>query len=118
MFKIEVLNLNVYLAGVDEVAQINNKLATLQLGVDNIMSAISDFAVKQKAHNYRVDVAIAGLTGAIQGLNDLIKKLQNSSGQISAEDQATLDSLDAAGESAASKLEALDALTPPVVPAA
>lgn len=80
----------------------------------HIMSAISDFAAKQDAHN----AAIAGLSGDIDTLNAEIKTLQNSAGAITPEDQATLDRLDAVGQSAADKLTALDALTPPPVPPA
>lgn len=82
------------------------------------MSAISEFAAKQDAHNIAIDASIAGVTGDIQTLNDLIKTLQTSAGTISPEDQATLDRLDAAGQAAADKVAALDALTPPVAPTA
>ncbi len=83
-----------------------------------IMSAISDFAAKQDAHNAAIDAAIAGLSTDIDTLNAEIKTLQGSAGAITPEDQATLDRLDAAGQAAADKLTALDALTPPTVPAA
>ncbi len=82
----------------------------------NIMSQISDFAAKQKAHNDKIDAAITGISGDIAGLNDLIQKLQTTPGPISAEDQATLDQLDAAGTALADKVAAVDDLTPPVVP--
>lgn len=78
---------------------------------------IADFAAKQDAHNAAIDTAIAGLSTDIQTLNAEIKTLQTSAGAITPEDQATLDRLDAAGQSAADKLTALDALTPPPVPA-
>lgn len=81
-----------------------------------IMSAISDFAVKQEAFNDRVDTAITGVIGDIKALNDLVEKLQTTPGPISAEDQASLDALEVRGDAIAAKLEALDALTPPVVP--
>jgi hypothetical protein len=83
-----------------------------------IMSAISDFAVKQNAFNDRIDASITGVRADVTGLNDLILRLQNSPGPISPEDQASLDSLQVRGEAITAKLEALDALTPPVVPAA
>lgn len=82
-----------------------------------IMSAISDFAAKQSAFQDRVDVAVTGLQGDIQGLNDLITKLQNSPGTVTPEDQASLDAIQARSSAIADKLDALDALTPPVVPA-
>ncbi len=81
-----------------------------------IMSKISEFADKQNAHNDKIDAAISGLTGDIQALNDLIKQLQESNGEITPEDQALLDALDARGQAIETKLEALDALNPPPVP--
>jgi predicted nucleic acid-binding Zn-ribbon protein len=81
-----------------------------------IMSAISDFAVKQDAFNDRQDAAITGLQGDVQALKDEITKLQNSPGTITPEDQATLDRIQARSETIATKLEALDALTPPTPP--
>ena len=81
-----------------------------------IMSAISDFAVKQTAFNDRINNAIAGLVGDVQLLNDKITELQNSQGQITPGDQTLLDELQVAGNVLADKLEALDNLTPPVPP--
>lgn len=95
-----------------------------------IMSKISEFAEKQNAHNEKIGVGIDnintsldGLTSDIQEMKDLIQKLQNSSGEISAEDQATLDQLEAKSDSAeknvtaaADKAKALDALNPPIPP--
>ncbi len=80
------------------------------------MSAISDYAAKANAFNDRIDSAVTGLQGDVQTLNDLIKKLQDSAGQITVEDQATLDQLQARAETIATKVEALDALTPPPTP--
>ncbi len=80
------------------------------------MSAISDFAAKQNAHNDRVDTALTGIQGDVKFLQDTIDKLQNSPGAITPEDQALLDALDARADVTASKLEALDALNPPVPP--
>jgi predicted nucleic acid-binding Zn-ribbon protein len=106
-----------------ELHVINQKLET-------IMSKISEFAAKQSAHNAAVDAAlgnvstaVTGITGDISTLNDLIKKLQDSQGQITPEDQATLDQLDAAGQALQDRADVLakaaadaDALTPPPVP--
>lgn len=83
-----------------------------------IMSAISDYAAKQSAFNDRQDAAITDLQGDVQNLNDQITALQNSPGSITPEDQALLDGLTARGESIATKLEALDNLTPPKAPTA
>lgn len=83
-----------------------------------IMSKISDFATAQNAFNDQIDQAVTGLTGDIKTLNDLITTLQNSNGAITPEDQASLDALQARAKTIADKLTALDALTPPAVPAA
>jgi hypothetical protein len=84
----------------------------------HIMSAISDFAVKQNAFNDRMDKAVAGLQGDIVSLNETIKTLQNSPGTITPEDQASLDTIQVRAQTIADKLDALDALTPPVPPTA
>lgn len=81
------------------------------------MSAVSDFAARQAAFNDRQDAAVTALQGDVQSLNDIITALQNSAGGITAEDQALLDQIEARSAQIATKLEALDALTPPVVPA-
>jgi len=92
---------------------LEHKLALMEI---NIMSAISDFAAKTNAFNDRIDTAIAGLQTDVQTLNDLITKLQNSPGQITPEDQASLDAIQARASAVADKLDALDALTPPPAP--
>jgi len=79
-------------------------------------SPIADFAAKQTAFNDRQDAAVAGLTSDVASLNDQILALQNSPGAITAADQALLDGIQTRSETIATKLEALDALTPPVVP--
>lgn len=81
------------------------------------MSAISDYAAKQAAFNARLEKSIDGLVGDVATLNDLIEKLQNTPGPISAEDQATLNELETKGDALASRMELLDAQTPPAVPA-
>lgn len=88
---------------------------TIETGKE-IMSKISEFATKQNAFNDRVDAAVTGLQQDIKTLNDLIEQLQNSPGEITPEDQASLDALEQRGDAIAAKLEALDALTPPPVP--
>lgn len=99
---------------------------------DIIMSAISDFAAKQKAFNDRQGAAIdslvssvAGVTGDVKTLNDKITELQNSSGGVTPEDQALIDDLETQGDALATKLETvtaslkgLDDATPPSVPSA
>ena len=88
----------------------------LYLG-DHIMSAISDFAARQTAFNDRMDTAVAGVQADIEGLKALIEQLQNTPGGITPEDQDLLNLIEARAGAIADKLDALDALTPPVVPA-
>lgn len=97
---------------------INDQLAKLIEENKNIMSAISEYGVKAKSYFDRLNASIDGIVGDIKGLNDLIKKLQDSSGQSAPEDKKILDDLQNMGEAVAVKAEALDAMTPPVVPAA
>lgn len=82
----------------------------------HIMSQISDFANRQNAFNDRIDAAITGVSGDVKELTDLVAKLQSTPGAITPEDQALLDQIDARASALATKVEALDALTPPVVP--
>jgi len=83
-----------------------------------LMSAISDFATAQNGFNDQIDAAVAGLTSDVASLNDQIAKLQATQGAITPEDQALLDGIQSRSQSIASKLTALDALTPPIPPAA
>lgn len=81
-----------------------------------IMSAISDFAAKVNAFNDRIDTAITDLQGDVENLQKQIADLQASSGAITPEDQALLDAIQNRASTVADKLDALDALTPPVAP--
>lgn len=81
-----------------------------------IMSKITEFADAVDAHNAAVDTAIQGLSDDIANLNKQIQDLQNSAGQITPEDQARLDAIQARSQTVAEKLAALDALTPPAAP--
>lgn len=80
------------------------------------MSKVSEYVAKQKEHNDKIDLAIAGISGDVQSLKDLIEKLQNSPSELSPEDQASLDELEAKAASTAEKLAALDALNVPPAP--
>ncbi len=82
--------------------------------VRKIMSAISDFADKMKVHNDHVDIAVAGLQSDVKNLSDQIAALQASAGKVTPEDQALLDGIEARTSAIHEKLDALDALTPPV----
>lgn len=92
------------------------ELAVLKRKVNEIMGAIKDFSDKMKLHNDAVDQAVSGIAGDIQELNDKITALQNSQGAVTTEDQALLDDLEQRGAALATKIAALDALTPPPAP--
>jgi len=81
------------------------------------MSAIKDYGDKVTAFLDRQDAAITGVSGDVDFLVAEIKRLQGTAGAITPEDQAILDGIQARAEAAATKLEALDALTPPPPPA-
>lgn len=83
---------------------------------DEIMSAISVFAERQNAFNGRVDQAVEGLVADVAALKAQIAELQSTPGTVTPEDQALLDGIEVRTAAIAVKLEALDALTPPVVP--
>lgn len=78
--------------------------------------AIRAYAEKQTAHNDRHDAAVTDLEGDVKFLNDEITRLQNTTGQVTQEDQAIIDGLQARGETIAAKLEALAGQTPPPPP--
>jgi len=80
-----------------------------------IMSAISDFTTKVQAFFDRQDKAITDLQDDVKTLNDQIAALQASNGAITPEDQAALDAITERASTISDKLDALDALTPPVV---
>lgn len=82
-----------------------------------LMTAISDFAAAQVEFNTRLSAALEGMSGDIAALSAKITELEGSLGRLSAEDQATLDELKVQAENLTARAEALDALTPPVVPA-
>jgi len=98
-------------------AKLDKMVTFLQLMKETIMQAITDYAAAQNAFNDRQDTAIADLAADIKNLNDQIAALQATPTVLPAEDQALLDGLTARGQTIADKLDALDALTPPVIPA-
>lgn len=93
-------------------------LSQFNLGIEKIMSAISEFAARQTAFNDRLDTAVAGVTEDVAALNAKIEELQNTPGAITPEDQALLDEIEARSDAITTKLEALDAMTPPAPPVA
>jgi peptidoglycan hydrolase CwlO-like protein len=111
--KIEV-EVHIHDASVSE--DIFKSLAQLSKQQGNTMTAISDFAVAQAAHNARLEASLTGIGDDIAALNAKIAELQATPGAITPEDQALLDDLQAKGEALATRFEEADALTPPAVP--
>lgn len=106
------------------------KLDQLENLIMTLKEAFNAYVAEQTKFNDRQGVAIdsivtsqGGLTGDIAELNRIITELQNSSGEVTPEDQALIDDLVAKGEAASVKAEgvaaalaALDEQTVPAVP--
>ena len=86
--------------------------------LDQIMSAISDFNDKLQGFFNRQDTAIADLQSDVKNLDDQIAQLKAQLGTVTPADQALLDGIVARVSAVSDKLDALDALTPPVTPPA
>ena len=112
--KIDV-EVHVHLSSVD-MKYIKQQLGDLKTITGHIMTKVGDFSNAQTAHNTRMGTALTGISEDIAALNAKIAELQGTQGAITAEDQALLDELQAQGEALAGRIEAADALTPPVVP--
>jgi ABC-type transporter Mla subunit MlaD len=80
-----------------------------------VSDAINAFRDQVSANFDRLSTDLGGIKTEITDLNTLIQTLQNSTGELSAEDQATLDAITA---KSASLVSAADALTVPAVPPA
>lgn len=99
-----------------EIRRLQERFGYTETLIGDIMSAISDFAAAMKDFNDRQDQAVANLVGDVKKLNDDIAKLQATPGQITPEDQALLDGVQARAKTIADNLDALDAQTPPAPP--
>jgi phage-related protein len=99
-----------------ETEIILHAIQSLSNQIHHIMSAISDFATKMASFQTRIDTAISDLQGDVDNLTKQIAALQASSGTVTPEDQALLDGIQSTASGVADKLDALDALTPPVAP--
>lgn len=101
--------------GGDDLAKQLHRL--IHIG-EHIMKEIDDFKAKQEQNYQRISGALDDLSGDVADLNKLIKKLQDSQGTISREDQATLNQIEAAGKLLADKADAVaNVHTTPVAPA-
>ena len=83
---------------------------------EQIMEAITPFAARVNASFDALGVSVDGVQDDVTFLKEQIAILQNSSGTLTAEDQATLDAIQARADQVATKLAAIDAATerPPV----
>ncbi len=102
-----------------DLGQVLVVLSATILQLEHVMSAISDFSTKVNAAFDTLGTAVDGLTTDVQTLNDTIKKLQDSAGTVTPEDQALLDEIQTRAQGVADKAKALDDLTaaPPTPPA-
>lgn len=101
-----------------QLADHHRHLLGISTMLEDVMSAISDFAAKVKAFNDRQDTAVNNLQADVKALGDKITELQNSAGQVTPEDQKLLDDIEARQGAITDKLDALDSLTPPTPPPA
>jgi uncharacterized protein YlxW (UPF0749 family) len=76
-----------------------------------IMSVISEYSDRVNAKFALIDEHVDGLVQDVAGLKAKIEQLQNSSGVISAEDQALLDAIENRVGGIADKLQVLDDAT-------
>lgn len=93
-------------------------LALVKTQLTKIMSVISTFATSVKASFDQVSTDLDSISTDIQALNAQIAALQNSSGTVSAEDQALLDDIQAKGTALAAKADAAVPAPLPVAPVA
>jgi phosphoglycerate-specific signal transduction histidine kinase len=109
-----------HLASTEEVFRVEGTLAKILNKLEHIMSAISDFAVKQQAHNDKVSADLDTLSSMIADLNAKIAALQAAPGVLTPADQASLDAIQASGAALEAKADALAGVvaTPPTPPAA
>ncbi len=100
-----------------QLADHHRHLVQILNNQEAIMTKIGDFASKQSEFNERMDKAVTDLATDIKNLNDEILQLQNTEGNITAEDQALLDGIQTKAEALTQRVEALAAVTPaPVTP--
>lgn len=75
------------------------------------MSIISDFAARVAEQFTAIDGAVDGVVADVAALKTKIEQLQNSAGEVTAEDQALLNSIENITGRLAAKVKALDEAT-------
>lgn len=83
-----------------------------------LMATIQQYAERISAHLDRIDTNVEGINGDITGLKDEIAALRTSLGQLTPEQEALLGGLETRVASMAERVQAINDLTPPVVPGA
>ena len=79
-------------------------------------TAIATFVAAMNGFFARQDKDIADIQTQMDGLNASIKTLQDSAGQITPADQATLDTIQAKASTLSDSLDKMDTVTPPPAP--
>jgi ABC-type transporter Mla subunit MlaD len=96
---------------------IQRSLATSITLEMKIMSQITDWAATEQADLAQISSTLDSIVAGISALDTLITNFQNSSGTLSATDQAALDSIQAASAALVTKAQAIS-VAPPAPPAA
>ena len=73
----------------------------------HIMSAITDWAAKEQADLDSISGTLDGIVTGIAALDALVTSLQNSTGVLSAADQAALDAIQASSAALVAKSTAI-----------
>lgn len=92
------------------IRQLNHQ----KLQQEIIMSKITDFADQEKLDFQAMSDALDSIATDLVALNQKITDLQNSPGQVTPEDQAALDDIQAKSKAVTAKAQAL-VVTPPAV---
>jgi hypothetical protein len=90
--------------------------ALLNYKMELIMSKISDYHDAVQATFDAISAGLDGVSADLQALADKIAELQNSSGAITAADQALLDDIQAKADALKVRVIDLDAKNPPPAP--
>lgn len=92
-----------------DVKRLETLIMTLQESFRAYVVKRDEYDTRQEAATDILTESLTGLTGDVKGLKDLIKKLQDSAGEVTPEDQATIDRLQAQADRTTARLEAASA---------
>ena len=76
------------------------------------MSAISDLAAQQAAFNSTISSDLDSIKNSVTDLNTTIQTLQNSTGSVTASDQALIDTMESQGKNLQAKADLLAGKAP------